>query len=466
MDKTFINPEKIESLIKDNHNSDPVRVREVIDRAAEMEGLTPEEVAVLMGVTDKGIWEEIFHLTKQIKEKIYGNRIVLFAPLYVANHCANDCLYCGFRCSNDAIERIALDKTQLQQEVLALEEVGHKRILLVYGEHPKWGIDYIIDTIKAAYETRTADGRGEVRRANINAAPMSVEDCKRIKEIGIGTYQVFQETYHPGRYAEVHPKNTKKGDYAWRLYALHRSLEAGLDDVAVGALFGLYDWKFEVLGLLHHALDLEKHFNVGPHTFSFPRLEPAINSPLTTNSPYMVSDEDFKKVVAIIRLMAPYTGMILTARETPEFRKELIQLGCSQIDAGTKIGVGSYSTEDKAQHLEKQQFTIYDTRGLDDVVRELVEMDFVPSFCTGCYRNSRTGETFMDMAKHGEVHQFCHPNAILTFKEFLIDYASKSTQDVGFKMIERELLKGDDQTRAMLNKKLRMIEQGKRDLYC
>ncbi len=467
MEKTFIDPEKIQGLIDENDKPDTAHVREILDHAAKMEGLSPEQVAVLMGVKDKDIWTEIFHMAKHIKEKLYGNRIVLFAPLYVANYCQNDCLYCGFRATNKDCARVALTGQDLADEVLALEEMGHKRLLMVYGEHKKFGVDYICDTIETAYQTKTPDGKGVIRRINVNAAPMEVEEYRKIKDVGIGTYQVFQETYHPGRYSEVHPKNTQKGDFAWRLYALHRAQEAGLDDIAIGALFGLYDWKYEVLSLLYHALDLEKHFNVGPHTVSFPRLEPALNSPITTDSPYIVNNEDFKKVVAIIRLMVPYTGMILTAREKPEYRRELIELGCSQIDAGTKISLGSYKEKkDRDQHLEKQQFTIYDTRSLDEVILELSHLGFVPSFCTGCYRKSRTGEAFMGLAKHGDIHTMCRPNAILTFMEYLLDYASPETKKAGISLIEREMEKDGGSLKMLLGNKLNRVKAGERDVFC
>jgi len=403
MQKTFIDPDYIEKLLSNNTKPDKVKVFDVLNKASECKGLSPEDVAVLLGTTDKELWEEIFSLAKTIKQNIYGNRIVLFAPLYVSNYCYNDCKYCGFRMSNKEIDRCALSIDDIRNEVTALEEVGHKRLLMVFGEHPHYGLNYMYDSIIAAYDTKTPDGKGEIRRINVNAAPMTVEEYKRLKETGIGTFQVFQETYHPGRYAELHPSYTQKGDYAWRLYALHRAQEGGLDDVAVGALLGLYDWKFEIISILMHALDMEKHFGVGPHTVSFPRLEPAINTPFTTSSPYLVSDEDFKKAVAIIRLMVPYTGMILTARETPEVRKDVINLGCSQIDAGTKIGVGSYSEHKDEQALAKQQFTIFDTRSLDEVIRELLEHGFLPSFCTSCYRLGRTGNNFMNFAKEGEI---------------------------------------------------------------
>jgi 2-iminoacetate synthase len=343
--------------------------------------------------------------------------------------------------------------------------MGHKRLLMVYGEHPKYGVDYMRQTIEAAYETKISQPCGEIRRVNVNAAPMDVADYRVLKELGIGTYQVFQETYHPGRYAELHPKRTRKGDFAWRLYALHRAQEAGLDDVAVGALFGLYDWRFEILGILFHALDMERQFNVGPHTVSFPRLQPAIDTPFCDETPHRVSDDDFKKAVAVIRLMVPYTGMILTCRESPATRREAFALGVSQIDGGTRIGVGGYQENERPNIPERQQFTIYDTRSLDDIVRELTELGYLPSFCTSCYRSRRTGETFMAMAKHGHAKQMCQPNAILTFKEYLLDFAAAGTRQAGEAMLERELAALPDATKGKVAEKLGQLLAGQRDLF-
>ena len=462
---TFIDPAQIEGLLASAQNPDSKRVREIIDIAAEAKGLTPEQVAVLLNVDDADVWQEIFALVKTIKQEIYGRRIVLFAPLYVSNLCSNDCAYCGFRRSNPEVIRRSLSPDEVADEVRALEGAGHKRLLMVYGQHPQYGIDYIVETIRVAYETKTTEPCGEIRRVNINAAPREVDEYRKLKEIGIGTYQVFQETYHPGRYAEVHPAGTRKSDYAYRLYALHRAQEAGLDDVAIGALFGLYEWRFEVLGLLFHALDMEKEFGVGPHTISFPRLEPAINTPFNDESPYKVSDDDFKKLVAIIRLMTPYTGMILTCREKPELRREVFAMGVSQIDGGTRIGIGGYGESDKDNIPERQQFSIYDTRSLDEVIRELAELDYLPSFCTACYRSERTGEAFMALAKHGSVKHMCQPNAILTFKEFLIDYASPETRAVGEPLLEREIAQlSPAQQKAVLSR-LDEMATGKRDLY-
>jgi len=349
--------------------------------------------------------------------------------------------------------------------VREIEAAGHKRLLMVYGEHPRYGIDYMRETIETAYAVKTALPCGEIRRINVNAAPMNVADYRLLKDAGIGTYQVFQETYHPGRYAELHPARTRKGDFAWRLYALHRAQEAGLDDVAVGALLGLYDWRFEILGLLHHALDMEAQFGVGPHTVSFPRLQPALNTPFAEESPYLVADDDFKKAIAVIRLMVPYTGMILTCREQPHLRREAFALGVSQIDGGTRIGVGGYAEAAKENIPERQQFTISDTRSLDDVVRELAELGYLPSFCTACYRLHRTGETFMGLAKHGHAKITCQPNAVVTFKEYLLDYASRETRFLGEQLIEEELSRFADKDRAAVRAKLARIEAGERDLF-
>ncbi len=463
--QTFIDPPKIRRQLAEGAKASAKDVAEVLDIAAEMKGLTPEQTAILLGNADSELWDETFRLAKQIKQEIYGRRIVLFAPLYVANYCQNDCLYCAFRCTNDDVQRHALSDEELAGEVRALESVGHKRLLMVYGEHPKYGIDYITHTIEKAYETKTGDGKGEIRRININAAPMDVEDYKVLKRIGIGTYQVFQETYDPEVYAKVHPPRTRKADFPWRLYSLHRAQEALLDDVAIGALFGLAEWRFEVMGLLYHAIDMDEKFNVGPHTVSFPRLEPAHNTPFTTSSPNLVSDEDFKKLVAVIRLMIPYTGMILTAREKPELRREVLAMGCSQIDGGSRIGIGSYSGEEQGNIPNRQQFSIYDNRTLDDVIRDLAEMGYTPSFCTACYREERTGATFMGIAKHGEVGEICQMNAILTFSEFLVDYASDETKRVGFGLIKDEIADLDERRREMVEGALKKMTAGERDLY-
>ncbi len=459
----FINDAEIERLLSENRTPEPRKVRDILARSLELERLDPVDTASLLNVRDEDLWQEIFEAAREVKSRVYGPRIVTFAPLYCSNLCVNSCLYCAFRRENAAEKRRRLTLEEVSRETEALVSIGHKRLIVVYGEHPDSSVDYIAETIQAIYNTKVA--QGEIRRVNINAAPMSIGDFSILKKIGIGTYQAFQETYHHQTYAKVHPRGIK-ADYRWRLYALHRAQEAGVDDVAIGALFGLYDWKFEVMGLLYHTIDLERRFGgVGPHTISFPRLEPGLNTPLTTSSPYEVSDRDFKRLVAVIRVSVPYTGMILTAREPAEIRHEVINLGCTQTDASTRIGIGAYSDGDSEQEADRQQFLLGDTRTLDEVVRELAGMGYLTSFCTAGYRCGRTGKYFMDIAKKGKVNRFCIPNAILTFKEYLLDYASEETRNIGEALIERRMKDIPDKFRASVRKRLQAIQDGARDVY-
>lgn len=463
----FIDDDLIWGLIKKNENPDIVKVREILSKAKELKGLSPEDVATLANCKERELVDELFQTAYRIKNEVYGKRIVLFAPIYVSNPCVNNCVYCGYRHSNPEINRQTLTMEALKDEVKTMTRVGHKRTVAVFGEHPSSDADYIAESVRTIYETK--DGRNEIRRVNVNAAPMAVDEYQIIRDVGIGTYQVFQETYHHETYRRLHPKDTIKNSFKWRLFSLHRAQEAGIDDVAIGVLFGLYDWRFEILGLLYHAMDMEKEFGVGPHTISFPRLKPAINTPFSTLSPYLVSDEDFKKVVAILRCAVPYTGLILTAREPAGLRKELIMLGVSQTDAGTRIAVGGYQQMAKEHIPEREQFIIDDTRSLDDFLCELSLDGFIPSLCTACYRSGRTGEHFMGLPKSAAIKYFCTPNAILTFKEYLIDYASEKTKEVGQRVIE-EYLKGLYQERPMLADKVKgyikmMEEEKERDFY-
>ena len=463
----FINEEEIEKLLGEKGEAwvEPRKVRDIIQKSLSIERLEPEETAVLLSVKDDDLWEEIFCAAGEVKKRVYDNRIVTFAPLYLSNFCVNSCLYCAFRKQNASETRRRLVPHEVRAETEAIVSTGHKRLIVVYGEHPLSDIDYMADTIRTIYETKV--GNGEIRRVNVNAAPMSIEKCKRLKETGIGTYQIFQETYHHETYKNIHPAGIKS-NYRWRLYALHRAQEAGIDDVAIGALFGLYDWRFEVLGLLYHTMDLEKHFGVGPHTISFPRLEPAANTPFIQESTYRVSDGDFKKLVAVIRLSVPYTGMILTARETPEIRREVIPLGITQIDASTRIGIGAYSEQYTEQEAERQQFLLGDTRSLDDVIREFALDGQITSFCTAGYRCGRTGECIMDLLKCGKERWFCKLNAVLTFREYLIDFATDETKQAGEKVIEeeiKELQAKFPQVMPKFREYLRRIESGERDLY-
>lgn len=471
--RDFINDEEIWKKLKENQNPEPSRIRDILQKSLSIETLEPDETAALLNVKDPELWQEMFEVAAQIKKKVYDNRIVTFAPLYCGNLCINNCVYCGFRRDNHVIKRrvLTLDEIKREAEVLA-GEIGHKRLIVVYGEHPTTGPEYIRDTIEAIYsvKVKTKKGYGQIRRVNVNAAPMSVDELKMLKEVGIGTYQVFQETYHHETYARLHPKGTIKHHYQWRLYCHHRALEAGVDDVAIGALFGLYDWRFEVMGLLYHARDLEKHFGIGPHTISFPRLEPAANTPFVQETKYKVSDEDFKKLIAVLRLSVPYPGMILTAREPAHIRREIFATGIiTQTDASTKIGIGAYSDRYTKQELERQQFQIGDSRSLDEVVRELAELGYITSFCTAGYRCGRTGDRIMSLLKSGKEAIFCKLNAVLTFREWLDDFASEETKQIGEKLIQKEL----DELKAKVHPKVynKLLEyygritNGERDLY-
>jgi len=469
--KDFINDEEIWEKLTENKNPSPQKVRAILDKSLSLETLEPDETATLLNVKDKDLWDEIFAVAAQIKRKVYDNRIVTFAPLYCSSLCVNNCLYCAFRRDNKVEKRRRLNPEDVkrQTEVLA-GKIGHKRLIVVYGEHPLSDVDYIADTISTIYsvKVKTKKGYGQIRRVNVNAAPMSIEKLKRLKEIGIGTYQVFQETYHHRTYKMVHPEGTIKSNYQWRLYSLHRAQEAGVDDVAIGALFGLYDWRFEVMGLLYHARDLEERFGVGPHTISFPRLEPAANTPFVQEAKYKVSDEDFKKLIAVIRVSVPYTGLILTAREPAHIRKEVIPLGITQTDASTKIGIGAYSERCEQQVGERQQFLLGDTRSLDEVIRELAQEGYITSFCTAGYRCGRTGKCIMRLLKQGKERWFCKVNAVLTFREWLDDFASEQTKRVGEELIKKEIEEIKQQKPSIYPKFMeyyRRIENGERDLY-
>ena len=470
-ERDFINDELIWEKLKSKRNPSPQEVRAILDKSLSLETLDPDETATLLNVKDKSLWEEIFAVAGEVKKKVYDNRIVTFAPLYCSNFCVNNCVYCAFRRDNRAEKRRRLSLEEVRREVEVLAgKIGHKRLIVVYGEHPLSDVNYIADTIKTIYsvKVKTKRGHGEIRRVNVNAAPMSIEELKMLKEIGIGTYQVFQETYHHDTYKKLHPEGTIKSNYQWRLYSLHRALEAGVDDVAIGALFGLYDWRFEVMGLLYHARDLEEHFGIGPHTISFPRLQPAANTPFVQKAKYKVSDEDFKKLIAVIRLSVPYSGMILTAREPAHIRREVIPLGVTQTDASTKIGIGAYSQEDEGQKAEKQQFLLGDTRSLDEVIRELAENGYITSFCTAGYRCGRTGRCIMNLLKQGKERWFCKVNAVLTFREWLDDFASEKTRRVGEQLIEKEVEEIKQQKPSFYPKFMQYYERiknGERDLY-
>jgi 2-iminoacetate synthase len=458
--KPFIDPDEIWNLIN-NTKPEKSRVREVIAKSLDKQRLTMEETAVLINSAGAGLAEEIKNGARELKEKVYGNRIVLFAPLYVGNRCTNNCQYCGFRVSNKDAVRKTLSDEEIIMEVEALEDNGQKRLILVYGEHPDYSPEYIAHTVRLVYNVKK--GNGEIRRVNINAAPLDIEGFRTVGGAGIGTYQVFQETYHPEAYKEYH-LGGKKRDYEWRLTSLDRAQEAGIDDVGIGALFGLYDWRFEVLGLVRHTNHLEACYNVGPHTISFPRIKDALS--LKINDRYQTTDDDFKKLVAILRLAVPYTGLILTAREAPEVRKEVLQYGVSQIDGGTKLELGSYSeSKNEVQNLNREQFKISDPRSLAEVIEELMDNDYLPSFCTSCYRMGRTGEHFMEFSVPGFIKRFCTPNAILTLSEYICDYATGEVTEKGWRVVEKNLQKLEPGVAQSTRDKIERIKIGERDLY-
>lgn len=462
--ESFIDEELIWSEIEKANNPEPSTVLEIISKAKERKGLTPFEAAVLLKNTDRDLDNEIFEAAIEVKKGIYGNRLVLFAPLYVSNECVNQCAYCGFNATNKELERRTLTADEIHKEVEVLENLGHKRLLLVYGEHPKYDAEWIAQTVSEVYSV-TSRKSGEIRRVNINCAPLDVDGFRKLHEVGIGTYQCFHETYHQETYGKYHLAG-RKTDYTWRLYAMHRAMEAGIDDVGMGALFGLFDPVFEVMGLLYHARQLEIDCGVGPHTISFPRIEPAQGSELAFNPPYLSSNHDFKKIVAVLRLAVPYTGLILSTRENAAFRKELLEVGVSQLSGGSRTYPGAYS-DPEYDRPEVQQFCVGDSRSLDETICSIVgEHGYVPSWCTACYRLGRTGEHFMELAKTGFIQKFCLPNGLLTFKEYLEDYASEETKKVGEELIRKEIENYPDQERCkLLTDRLARMEKGERDLY-
>jgi 2-iminoacetate synthase len=462
--KPFIDPDELWEIINET-KSDRESVRAVIAKSLEKQRLTLRETAILINATDPELIEEIKEGARELKKRVYGNRIVLFAPLYVGNKCTNNCKYCGFRSSNKEAIRKTLSDSELIHEVEALEDNGQKRLILVYGEHPEYSAEFIAHTVKTVYGVKK--GPGEIRRVNINAAPLEIEGFRVVKESGIGTYQVFQETYHPEAYKNYHLGGQKR-NFDYRLTSLDRAQEAGIDDVGIGALFGLYDWRYEVLGLVRHTNHLEACYHVGPHTISFPRIQNA--SKLDLGEDYTVSDQEFARLVAILRLAVPYTGMILTARENPALRHEVIQFGVSQIDGGTKLELGSYAgSVNEEQDLNKEQFQINDNRSLNEIIEELFENDYLPSFCTACYRRGRTGEHFMEFSVPGFIKRFCSPNAMLTLAEYLEDYAPADTKKRGWEVIEKNLedLEKNVDPKNMNELRIRLlrVQSGERDLY-
>jgi 2-iminoacetate synthase len=460
----FINEEEIHSFIEDKSLNDKYLQKEAITKAPEAKGLTLKESAALLNITDPELLEELFHTAKSIKEKIYGNRLVLFAPLYITNQCVNNCMYCAFRKDNKELVRVTLSIDDILEETKYLVEQGHKRVLLVAGEHPtQSALSFIGDAIKAMYSVSYKGN--SIRRINVNTAPLSLDEFKTLKSFGIGTYQCFQETYHYSTYLNMHPSGPKR-DYAWRLHAMERAIEAGIDDVGIGSLFGLTDYRFETLAMLSHAFNLDARFGIGPHTMSVPRLEPAMNAPATDNPPFAVSDQNFKKLVAVIRLAVPYTGIILSTRERAELRRDLFNVGISQISAGSRTSPGAYKDSDlhKDEH-NMEQFQLGDHRTLEEVVKDCCSLGYMPSFCTACYRSERTGDRFMALAKTGNIGKICVPNAFTTFKEYLNDFASDDTVVKGIEFLESEIIKQNDSTQKKVRSMIEKIDNGERDIF-
>jgi len=451
----YIDESKLGEYILNGVDVEKAEIREIIEKALAFSGLTTLEASKLIQINDPELLGEMFQAALKVKEHIYGKRIVLFAPLYTSSRCVNDCLYCAFRASNKSIERNSLDLEGIVGEAKEIQNQGHKRILLVCGEsNADSDSEHIASALEMIYQNT------DIRRINVNAAPLEKEGYKRLKDAGVGTYQLFQETYHRKTYDYMHPKGPKK-DYDARLQALETAISAGIDDLGTGALLGLYDYRFELLALLEHASYLDKKYGAGPHTISVPRLKPAIGAEIVT-APYPVSDEDFKKYVAVLRLAVPYTGIILSTRESSALRDELLNLGVSQMSAGSKTNPGGY----KEKTTFAGQFQTDDHRSLNEVLKVVCESGFLPSFCTACYRTNRTGEKFMDLAKSGHIHDFCQPNSILTFKENLIDYGDEALKAQGEKAIERALSEIENpKMREEVIRKLLLIENGARDLY-
>ena len=458
----FIDENKVWEILGAHKTSDFVKTREVLAKALEMKGLNQEDVAVLINISDPLMLSELFDTANKVKETIYGKRLVLFAPLYISNMCANECLYCAFRATNKEIVRNALSQEHIAREVEVLINQGHKRILMVAGEsYPNQGFQYILDSIATIYSVKNR--HGEIRRVNVNIAPLDTDEFRLLKEAKIGTYQIFQETYHRETYSKVH-LGGKKRDYNWRVWSLHRAMEAGINDVGIGVLFGLFDYRFEILALMQHIHELEEQFGVGPHTISVPRLEPATNSNIASHPPFPVSDIDFRKIVAILRLAVPYTGIIMSTRETAQMRRETFALGVSQISAGSRTNPGGY--EEESEDDPSGQFSLGDHRPLDEVIRDVASMGYIPSFCTACYRLGRTGQDFMDLAKPGDIKLHCGPNALSSFKEYLKNYATPATVRIGEELISKTVSEMSGIARQRAEKLIKRVEEGRDDVYC
>lgn len=458
----FIHHEEILDTLAyaQTHKSNHTLIEQLIEKAALCKGLTHREAAILLECDQPDLNERIFRLAKEIKQKLYGNRIVMFAPLYLSNYCVNGCTYCPYHAKNKTIARKKLTQEEIRREVIALQDMGHKRLALEAGEHPLQNpIEYILESIRTIYSIRHKNGA--IRRVNVNIAATTVENYRRLKEAGIGTYILFQETYHKEHYEALHPTGPKS-DYAYHTEAMDRAIEGGIDDVGIGVLFGLNTYRYDFTGLLMHAEHLEARFGVGPHTISVPRICSADDID-AGDFPDAISDEIFGKIVAVIRIAVPYTGMIISTRESQTSRERVLELGISQISGGSRTSVGGYA-EPELPADNSAQFNVSDTRTLDEVVNWLLRLGYVPSFCTACYREGRTGDRFMSLVKSGQIANCCGPNALMTLKEYLEDYASEETRQQGIKLIQKETeLIPNPKIREITLRNLQAIAEGKRD---
>lgn len=456
----FINHEYIYKILEETKNPSNEQIKEVLNRAKNREGLDYKDIAILLQAEDEKDLKEIYSLAGEIKKDIYGKRVVVFAPLYVSDYCVNNCVYCGYKRDNK-FNRRRLTMDEVAQEVKILEQMGHKRLALELGEDPvNAPIDYVLECLDTIYKTQ--NNNGEIRRVNVNIAATTVENYKLLKEKGIGTYILFQETYHKPTYDKMHPKSLK-GDYNYHLTAFDRAMEAGIDDVGAGVLFGLADPRFEVLGLMMHNAHLEEKFGVGFHTISVPRLQPA-NGVSLENYPHLLDDKMFKKIVAILRIAVPFTGIILSTRETPEMRKELLKYGVSQISAGSSTGVGGYKEREEGK--EVKQFKTNDERSPIEILKELLSDGYIPSYCTACYRKGRTGDRFMSLAKSGNIKYVCEPNALMTLLEFTLDYGDEELYKKSLEIIDKEVenIERED-IKSLTKESMEKMKKGQRDFY-
>lgn len=458
----FISHEEILATLEyaQEHKNDRELILSILEKGEQMQGITHREAAVLVTVEDPELTERMFHLARRIKEHIYGNRIVMFAPLYLSNYCINGCVYCPYHAKNKTIRRKKLSQEEIRQEVIALQDMGHKRLALETGEDPKNNpIEYVLESIKTIYGIKHKNGA--IRRVNVNIAATTVENYRRLHDAGIGTYILFQETYHKENYERLHPTGPKK-DYAYHTEAMDRAMQGGIDDVGLGVLFGLNNYAYDLVGLLMHAEHLDQTYGVGPHTISVPRLCPADDID-TKDFENCLPDSIFHKIVAAIRIAVPYTGMIISTRESKASREKALELGVSQISGGSRTSVGGYVHEESAEE-NSSQFDVSDRRTLDEIVGWLLDLGYVPSFCTACYREGRTGDRFMSLAKRGQIVNCCAPNALITLKEYLQDYASEPTKAKGVEMIRQEIAKVPNPAiRERAERFLQEIEQGARD---